>query len=42
MILTCEGLQMDPDKIKAIKDWKDLRTIKDVRDVKDVVERCMD
>jgi transposase InsO family protein len=31
MILTCEGLQMDPDKIKAIKDWKDLRTIKDVQ-----------
>lgn len=31
MILTCEGLQMDPDKIKAIKDWKDLRTVKDVQ-----------
>jgi hypothetical protein len=30
MILTCDGLQMDPDKVKAIHDWKDLRTVKDV------------
>jgi hypothetical protein len=31
MILTAEGLQMDPDKVKAIQDWKDLRTVKDVQ-----------
>jgi hypothetical protein len=31
MILTCDRLQIDPDKVKAIHDWKDLRTVKDVQ-----------
>lgn len=31
MILSTEGLQMDPDKVKAIREWSDLRTIKDVQ-----------
>lgn len=31
LILTTEGLQMDPDKVKAVLDWKDLRTVKDVQ-----------
>ena len=31
MILSSEGLQIDPAKVKAIHDWKDLRTVKDVQ-----------
>jgi hypothetical protein len=31
MILTTEGLQMDPDKVKAILEWKDLVTVKDIQ-----------
>lgn len=31
IILTTEGLEMDPDKVKAILEWKDLLTVKDVQ-----------